>query len=351
MRTRWLGCLQLAVAALVPTVVAASCSIAGTGPSPKTPIDETGKHLPPVAPPIQQLDNGYALASKIALPANKPGDSAGIHNLFKLSDHVISGSEPHGEEAFRQLQAMGVKTIISVDGKKPEVERAAGLGMRYVHIPTEYRGMTAEEIEQLAKTFRECDGPFFVHCFHGKHRGPAAAAIGRLVLDGVSREAAVAEMRQWCGTAPEYEGLYRDVATKPIPSEEETKSYEFDFPSARSFGGYREAMIDIARRDDALKRLSAKEWEYDPSHPDVDAIHEAASIADSLRIAGTMTEVEDRPEDFHRWLKQASELALDLESQLTSARRDEPGAADAARKTYAELSRTCTSCHAAYRNK
>jgi protein tyrosine phosphatase (PTP) superfamily phosphohydrolase (DUF442 family) len=336
---------------LVPAaaLIVAACSAGGSKGT--EAAMESGAKRPPVAPPVQQLDNGYALASKVSLPANKPGDSLGIHNLFKLSDQVISGSEPRGEEAFRQLQAMGVRTIISVDGKKPDVELAAKHGMRYVHVPIEYKGMSADEIEQLVKTYRELQGPFFTHCFHGKHRGPAAAAIGRLVLDGVSREEAVAEMRQWCGTAPEYEGLYRDVATRPIPSEAESKAYAFDFPSARSFGGFRDAMITISRRDDALKSGSKREFALDPVHPDIDPIHEAGTIADSLRIAGTMTEVQDCPQDFHDWLRQSADLALRLEKELTAARRDEEGALSASKRTYAELTKACTTCHEAYRNK
>ena len=72
------------------------------------------------------------------------------------------------------------------------------------------------------KTFRELDGPFYVHCFHGKHRGPAAAAaLGRIAVDGVPREQAIAEMRQWCGTSEKYEGLYRTIAEVLRPDAED----------------------------------------------------------------------------------------------------------------------------------
>ena len=48
-------------------------------------------------------------------------------------------------------------------------------------------GINEDEIAMIAKTFREVEGPFYVHCYHGKHRGPAAAAIGRVALDGLGR--------------------------------------------------------------------------------------------------------------------------------------------------------------------
>ena len=313
------------------------------------PSIETSQ-LPPVAAPVAQVDNAYVLASKVALPATKPEDLHGLHNLFRLSSNVISGSEPHGEEALRELAAMGVKTIISVDGKKPEAEIAAKYGMRYVHVPVEYRGLSEEEVAQLVKTYRELEGPFYTHCFHGKHRGPAAAAIGRLVLDGIAREEAIAEMRQWCGTSPEYEGLYRDVATRVIPTVAESKVYFFDFPSARSFGGIREAMIDIARRDDNVKKLSKGDWAVDPAHPDIDPLNEATKLADTFRVTGTMTEVRDLPQDFHDWLQQSAEKSRTLAEQLAAAKTGDAGAREAAKKTYAEIAKLCTACHTAYRN-
>ena len=178
--------------ACAAVLILAACSTDGSA-RPAGDSIETGQHvLPPVAAPIAQVDSAYSLASKIALPPTKPEDAHGLHNLFRLSPNVISGAEPSTDESFEQLAAMGVKTVISVDGKKPELELAQKHGMRYVHIPIEYKGISDEELLQIVKTYRECEGPFYAHCFHGKHRGPAAAAIGRLVLDGASREEAIA---------------------------------------------------------------------------------------------------------------------------------------------------------------
>jgi len=350
-RMRSRPALHALVGALLAAAAIAACSSGGNRDESGRALEGSRCKLPLAAPPIAKVDNAYQLAATPALPVEKATDTAGLHNLFKLSEDVISGSEPHGEAAFRKLQAMGVKTIISVDGQEPDVELAKKYGMRYVHVPTEYKGMTNDEIAQLAKTYRECEGPFYTHCFHGKHRGPAAAAIGRIVLDGVSREQAIAEMRQYCGTAPEYEGLYRDVATRLIPSEAESKTYVFDFPSTRRFSGFRESMITISRRDDALKKMAPKGFALDPAHPDIDPIHEAGTLADMLRITGELPEVKKRPADFQAWMKAAAEQALVLEKRLSAARAGDAAAADAAKRAYADLAKTCTACHDVYRNK
>src|SRR5262245_9913950 len=58
----------------------------------------------------------------------------GIENTFRLGPRLYSGGDPHGAEALAALKALGVRTIISVDGATPDVETARKLGLRYVHL-------------------------------------------------------------------------------------------------------------------------------------------------------------------------------------------------------------------------
>lgn len=330
-------------------LLAAACSTAlEPVAAPVAPLAPIG--APAVSAPLTQIDSAYALAGSVALEARQPQEFAGLHNVFQLSPQVWSGGEPEGEEAFRKLAELGVKTIVSVDGKKPDAALAAKYGMRYVHQPIEYRGFTEDELLALTKTYRECEGPFFTHCFHGKHRGPAAAAIARLVIDGAPREQAIAEMRQWCGTAPEYEGLYRDVAMRTLPDGATSRAFLFDFPAARTFGGFRESMIDLSRRHDALKKLAKRDFAADPAHPDVDALESATQLADGFAVSATHAEIFSRPADFQQWL----ELSIDESAKFRDALREvRAGSADAltaSKKHFDLLSKACNDCHAAYRN-
>ncbi|MHC4820557.1 MAG: hypothetical protein ACYTDX_02405, partial [Planctomycetota bacterium] len=147
------------------------------------------------AAPIDLTGTAFDAAGLRALPEREPQNWDDLHNVYKLSDNIVTGGEPLTPAALERLAAMGVKVVLSVDGKAPDVETAKRLGMRYVHVPIQYSGISYAERVKIAKTFRELEGPFYVHCFHGKHRGPAAAALGRVVLDGCSREDAIAEMR------------------------------------------------------------------------------------------------------------------------------------------------------------
>lgn len=302
------------------------------------------------APLVVDIDGALAAAKVVPLPETAPIDHTGLHNVFRLGERVISGSEPEGEAAFEALATLGVRTIVTVDGKTPDVEAAARHGLRYVHIPIRYRGITDPEWLRLSKTFRELDGPFYVHCFHGRHRGPAAAALGRLVLDGVERPVALAEMRQWCGTAEKYGGLYHDIATKALPTATETEALAFDFPARSGLGGYREAMIKIVRASDALKLLAKRGWAADPDHPDIDAVNEADKLADYYARAETVADYESRPDDFKRWHRASTEASRSLHRLLLMRRNGEPVADELIDRTFATIGTQCTNCHSAYRN-
>jgi protein tyrosine phosphatase (PTP) superfamily phosphohydrolase (DUF442 family) len=295
-------------------------------------------------PPLADLDSAYDAAGRLKLEKSEAGEYPDLHNVFRLSDDIISGSEPHGEKALERIAKMGVKTLISVDGKVPDAATAEKLGMRYVHVPIQYRGITDDELTRIAKTFREMEGPFFVHCFHGKHRGPAAAAVGRVVLDGASRERAMAEMRQWCGTSKKYEGLYGAIASSEIPTDEDTRNYHWDFPSAQPFTGFRELMIRVSRAHDHLKLLSRRDWEEDPQHPDVDAFNEAGKLEELFERGRNLEEVKARPEDFQRWMNDSSEESGLLCDHLAKDRKEEAG------RAFDAVGNLCSKCHSAYRN-
>src|SRR5436189_6043349 len=74
-----------------------------------------------------------------------------LPNAYQIHPHVISGGLPDGEDAFRELAALGVKTIISVDGAKPDVPLAEKYGLRYVHLPHGYGGVPDDRVKELAK--------------------------------------------------------------------------------------------------------------------------------------------------------------------------------------------------------
>ncbi len=341
---------RLAAAGALLALAGAACRSSETSPASQATRPEPAPE-PVENPPALVLEGtAYETALKVTLPPESPEEHEGLHNVFRLSPNVISGSEPHGEAALEALRQLGVHTIVSVDGKAPDAEAAAALGLRYVHIPIEYKGLTEEELGAITKTFRELEGPFYVHCYHGKHRGPAAAAVGRMVLDGVSRETAMAEMRQYCGTSAKYEGLYRDIATAHIPTAEETSRLDFDFPARKLPRGLVAVMVEVSRANDNLDLLEQGAFAADPEHPDVDARNESAKLLQSFTAALELNQVRNGAEDFRGWFQAAHDGSQKLSDALERASQGDPAAAAEASQAWAAVKASCTACHKAYRD-
>lgn len=314
------------------------------------------------APPAV-LDNAYEVAGDVDLPGQMALDIDGLHNVVFLGPQIISGAEPENERSFERLRRWGVRTILSVDGKVPDAASAERHGMRYVHVPINYKGLGQDHLTHITKTFRELEGPFYVHCYHGRHRGPAAAAIGRLVLDGIPREQAIAEMRQYCQTSPKYAGLYRDVASATIPSSELTDDSDFDFSPAHQFEGLRATMVEMARLADRLEAALDRGWAPDPEHPDVDVLQDATQLHQLLVASRDYS--GGRPAEYDGWMQTAIDGSSELLRALSDCSQDAgagptpdregldsaQGWALRAEEAFLAMDASCSACHVAYRNE
>ena len=270
--------------------------------------------------------------------------------MYRLSETIFSGGEPDDDPGFAAIAALGVRTILSVDGKSPDAEAAARHGLTYVHVPIRYRGISEDELLRLSKTFREIPGPFYVHCFHGKHRGPAAAAVGRLVTDGASRLQSLAEMRQWCGTSSKYEGLYQTIARGELPDAAATEAYEWDFPAAHAHAGFRSLMVEASRAFETLTSMEKNNWAVPDDHPDLDPVNESAILAKLFGEAAELKQVKEEADDYRQWIDQSREQSLTLKELLTGNRRSGGHDWKPASDAYRALKATCSACHGAYRN-
>lgn len=342
----------VALLSVVPLLVLACQEPARTSQAAAPELAPVGDRLPAVPPPLELEGSACeAAAELVRLPALEPGERPGLHNVYALSGQIVSGAEPDGEEALEQLAAMGIKTVLSVDGKTPDVETARKHGLRYVHVPIQYKGITDDELLTIARTFREAEGPFYVHCFHGKHRGPAAAAVGRVVLDGASREQAIAEMRQWAGTSPKYEGLYRTIASGFLPSAEQTAALDGELPETAPLEGMAAFMVQVSRPFDNLKNLSRNGWKPLDHHPDLDPVNEGSILAGLFRRAISAQDLAARPDDFRGWMDDSAARTEALLVALTATRSDDGEQTWAAvEQAYDAVASTCNACHQEYRN-
>lgn len=270
-------------------------------------------------------------------------DVAGCENVWRLSDRVLSGGEPRGEEGFRAIAALGVKTVLSVDGARPNVEVARRCGLRYVHLPISYDGIPRARALAIARVARDLPGPLYVHCHHGKHRGPAAAAIATVALGQLTGDEATRFMED-AGTSPHYWGLYADVRAFRA-TDDEIDSADATFPETSQVPGLTEAMTAIDERWERLALARGAGWRTPHEHPDIDPPHEALQLREQFAEIARSDDVRSRPSEFLGWLSESESAAADLEAAL---RRADTAAAEAAR---VRLDATCVRCHEAYRDR
>jgi protein tyrosine phosphatase (PTP) superfamily phosphohydrolase (DUF442 family) len=150
--------------------------------------------------------------------AHLPTDvsTEGLPNFQHVSDRVYSGGQPDGP-GFANLANCGIRTVVSVDGAAPDVAAARAAGMRYIHIPISYDGVPSVARLSLAQVLATTEAPWYVHCHHGHHRAPAAAAILAMFAEEIQRDEALRVLAR-AGTSPDYLGLWEAVRASQPPA-------------------------------------------------------------------------------------------------------------------------------------
>lgn len=277
------------------------------------------------------------------LPGAAPVDLAGLEHVAELTPDLISGGEPQGRAGYETLRAMGVKTVISVDAVPPPAELAREMGIRVVHLPIGYDGVPESTRVAMAKALTELEGPVYVHCHHGKHRGPAALVAGA-VCSGEIDTARAAEFMTLTGTSKSYAGLWADVASAAPIDPVVLYTTEVDLPERADVGGYAGAMSLISRANDRVKLVAANNWQVPADHPDLAPGSDLGLIHNLLRSLADDAESIAFGAEHQRLLENSVRWSSEAERAFNA------GDLAAAGVAFKELGASCKACHVAYRD-
>lgn len=198
----------------------------------------------------------FALAIAFTGPATSHDDGAPPleSSMIRIDQHLWTGRAPEQAGELDALAELGVRTLISVDAARPNLKTAGMLGMRYVHIPLGYGRIDPLDAVRLARAVRDLPGPIYLHCHHGRHRGPVAAVVAQAALGRLATDQGKLILEQ-AGTSRDYPGLIQSAAqatrldTKLIDAVRDV-----DLPHAATVKPMASGMAELDRAFLALKR-------------------------------------------------------------------------------------------------
>ena len=202
-------------------------------------------------------------------------------NAYEIHIEVISGGLPEGDDAFRELADLGVKTVICVDGAKPDVALASKYGLRSVHLPHGYDGIPASRVMELAKAIRDLPGVVYIHCHHGKHRSPTAAAVA-CVAAGLLEPADAETVLKTAGTSEAYRGLYQSARIARPLDPQQLDALAVEFPSIATIPPLAESMVAIDHLHDGLREMAEADSHPPDKRPDAAPAHRALLLYEQL---------------------------------------------------------------------
>jgi protein tyrosine/serine phosphatase len=123
-------------------------------------------------------------------------EKAGLPNLHRISNDLYGGGQPTAE-GFRQLKTMGVKTVINLRFFHRGREKIAGTNLAYEEVPMNVWHAEDEDAARFLKLLEDRNrAPFYFYCHLGSDRSGLMCAVYRIIIQGWTKDEAIAEMTQ-----------------------------------------------------------------------------------------------------------------------------------------------------------
>lgn len=319
------------------------CLVAGSVVAAGVPCPAAGATAATAVQAVQPTSGDEAARSE------KPQKLVTHHlpNAIQIHSKVISGGLPEGEEAFQELVELGVHTIISVDGMQPDVETAQKLGLRYVHLPHGYDGISESRLKQLAKAVRDLDGLIYIHCHHGKHRSPVAASAA-CVAAGMIPASAAPTILETAGTSPGYRGLFRTALSVQPMDPTILDELRVQFRPSVEVPPMAHAMVQIEQIHGRLKLAGKRGWRDADADPE--PAHDALLLREQFTELLRSPEVGKQKAEFRRLLEDSEAAAVELEAALRESKAGSDRSHLPPQKHFDRISTTCVKCHETFRD-
>ncbi|KGL63420.1 protein tyrosine/serine phosphatase [Polaribacter sp. Hel1_85] len=109
---------------------------------------------------------------------------------------MLYRSEQPSKKGFKELELMGVKTILNLRRLKNNKKKAKNFNFNLVHIPLKTKELNEKDILNILHVIKDSKQPVLVHCWHGSDRTGSIIAAYRMVIENWSKEKAIKEFQK-----------------------------------------------------------------------------------------------------------------------------------------------------------
>ena len=119
----------------------------------------------------------------------------GVKNCYQVTTNFYRGAQPTAE-GMKQLQKLGIRTVINLRAFHSDKDEVAGTGLRSVRFETKAWHAEEEDVIGFLKAVTDTNNlPVFVHCQRGADRTGMMCAMYRIVVCGWTKPEAIDEMK------------------------------------------------------------------------------------------------------------------------------------------------------------
>ncbi|WP_158850159.1 dual specificity protein phosphatase family protein [Algibacter sp. L1A34] len=122
-------------------------------------------------------------------------ESKHFKNLYEIND-VLYRSEQPSKKGFKEMELMGVKTILNLRRLRNNTKKAKDFNFILVHHPIKTKILNEDDILSALRVIQNSVKPVLVHCWHGSDRTGTIIAAYRMVIDNWSKELAIEEFQK-----------------------------------------------------------------------------------------------------------------------------------------------------------
>lgn len=116
-------------------------------------------------------------------------------NLYRINDSIYRSEQP-SRKGFRELEVLGIKTVINLRRLKEDDKKAKGTDLQLKKIPLRAAKMVEADINNVLHIIQVSEKPALIHCWHGSDRTGVVIAAYRVVFENWEKERAIREFKR-----------------------------------------------------------------------------------------------------------------------------------------------------------